>query len=198
MTSRPDLRSRSLAVGGIIGPVAFVTAWAVGGLQRDAYSPLDDPISRLAEIGASTRLSMTSGFVVFAFGVGSYALALRRYLPGPAWMAAAATALATLGVAATPLGAGVDTAHGVAAAAGYVALSATPLLATPAIWRAGRRRAAAMSVVVGVLAAASLAGTVVLESRGLWQRTGLTIADAWIVASAVAMVRPSGADHHLP
>src|SRR5258708_7519274 len=84
VTRRPGRRiAGRAAVGGLIGPAAFVGAWALGGALKEGYSPTNDAISRLAAIGASTRPLMTSGFVCFGIAVPAYALALRRRLRRP-------------------------------------------------------------------------------------------------------------------
>ena len=122
-----------LWVGGLVGPSAFVAAWLGAGAAADGYSPVEDAISRLAAQGAATRAVMTGGFVAFGIGVPLYAAALRRTLPGCAWVAATASGVATLGVALFPLDqsrAG-DRMHAVFAGAGYAALALTPVLAAP-------------------------------------------------------------------
>ena len=190
MSSANGARPRG-ALGGVVGPIAFVGAWSIGGIVANHYSPVDDAISHLAEIGASTRVLMTSGFVVFGIGVVIYAFALRASLPGWSWATVAFSGLATLGVAAAPLGrshAG-DTLHGVFAGAGYVTLACTPLLAAGPLWRAGMRASARASIAIGALAGVSLAATTATSADGLFQRTGLTIVDVWIVVTAVAMLR---------
>jgi hypothetical membrane protein len=178
------------AVGGLIGPAAFVGAWALGGALKDGYSPTNDAISRLAAIGASTRPLMTSGFVCFGVAVPVYALALRRRLGGPAWVAAASTGFATLAVAAVPLGMSStgDLVHGALATAGYVTLTATPVLAGGTLWALGRRSPAAVSWAIGASAGLCLAATLLGSHHGLWQRAGLSVGDAWLAASAVAML----------
>ena len=175
------------AWGGIAGPAAFITAWAVGGTIRSGYSPVDDAISLLAAVGASTRPLMTAGFVAFGVGVPVYATALRKAVPGPAWTMAAATGLATLGVAATPLdtSATVDATHGIFAAIGYVTLAATPVLAARPLVVAGHRTAAMASAAIGIASGLCLAGTVLGPGHGLWQRLGLSLGDAWLAATAV-------------
>ena len=133
---------------------------------------------------------MTAGFVAFGVGVPLFAVALRDALPGRAWMTAAATGLATLGVAALPLdGWAGDPAHGLAAGIGYITLAATPLLAAGPLADLGHRQAAVASRVVGVAAVACLAATTVAERSGLLQRTGLTLGDLWLVAAAVGILR---------
>lgn len=180
---------RLLAAGGVVGPAGFVTAWSVlGATTSRPYSPVHDAISRLAEVGAPTRPGMTLGFVAFGVGLPLFGAALRDELPGPAWTTAVATGLATLGVAATPLGRSgtVDLVHGAFATAGYVTLAATPWLAAPHL--AGRR-AAGLARTAALVSAAALASTVVAPGHGLLQRIGLTAGDAWVVGMAVRMLR---------
>ncbi len=182
---------RRLALGGVVGPIAFVAAWAIGGFVTDDYSPVEDAISELAAVGASTRLLMTAGFVAYGIGVGLFAVALRHALPGRAWLAAAVSALATLGVAATPLdhSAFVDDLHGVFAGTGYVALAALPLLARPYL---STPRARGASVVAGAVSGVCLALTLTGDAHGLFQRAGLGAGDIWIVATAIALLARSG------
>jgi hypothetical membrane protein len=179
------------AVGGIVGPIAFVSAWVATGAVTSSYSPVHDAISRLAALHAPTRVAMSAGFVAFGVGLPTYAYALRRALPGPAWIAAAVSGLATLGVAAAPLdrSAAGDSLHGVFAGIGYVALAATPLLAAVALHRTHRRGWARVSAAFGAVAGAGLALTLAGPAHGLFQRAGLTVADVWVVASAIAIVR---------
>lgn len=186
------------AWGGIAGPAAFVSAWLVGGVSTRGYSPVDDAISRLAAVGASTRPLMTAGFVAFGVAVPVYSAALRVSVPGPAWKAALGTGLATLGIALFPLDVSstIDNVHAAVATLGYVTLAATPLLAARPLAAAGYRRAAEASVAVGVGAGLCLAGTVVGPAHGLLQRLGLTLGDAWLVTSAVWML--SGRRAHVP
>jgi hypothetical protein len=133
---------------------------------------------------------MTAGFVAFGVGVSLYAIELRSTLPGPAWTAALTTALATLGVAAFPLGSPTrDAVHGVFAAIGYVTLAALPLLAARSFARDGRQGWALASVAVAAVSAACLAATTAGPLHGLFQRAGLTVADAWIVATALSLRR---------
>lgn len=186
--SLPSAPARALAACGIVGVVGFVAAWTLGAGLVDGYSSVDDAISQLAAVGSPARAVMTGGFVAFGVGVPLFAQALRRVLPGPAWIAATVSGLATLGVAATPLGR-YDTAHYVFATLGYVALAATPLLASRTLRRAGAGRAANWSVVCGVLTALLLAASAVDPGHGLTQRLGLGVTDLWIVLAAVAIIR---------
>lgn len=184
--------SRWRAVGGVVGPAAFVGTWATLGLRKVGYSPIDDPISRLAAVDASTRWAMSAGLVAFGAGVSLYAAELAVAVPGKAAAAAATTAAATIGIALTPLGSAVGgTAHAIAAGLAYSGLAATPVLAAKTLAAQGRTTAAKASTLAGVATAALLLASVASPSRtGLLQRVGLTIGDAWIVASACLLVRP--------
>jgi hypothetical membrane protein len=187
-------RQRWCAVGGIIGPAAFIVAWSILGTRRAQYSPLHDPISRLAAVDASTRWGMTAGFIAFGAGVGAYATAARHALPGRTAGAAATTAAATVAVAALPLGGPAgDGAHAVAAAVAYASLAAVPFAASrasAAAERTGVRRASLGTAVV--TGAALVASAVAPSYTGLLQRTGLTLGHLWIAATAARIVaRPS-------
>jgi hypothetical membrane protein len=177
-----------MATGGIIGPVAFVTAWVVCGRATAGYSPRGDAISDLAAIGASTRLTMTLGFVVFGVGVALYSRPLGQLLGAPTGWAAAVCGLATLGVAAVPLGWISDGLHGTLAALGYAGLAATPLLASAPLRRRGRLGAAGVSVATAVVCALCLVATAFARDHGLFQRLGLTIGDVWLVVSAAVIL----------
>jgi hypothetical membrane protein len=179
-----------LAGGGVIGPITFVGAWAIAGATTSAhYSPVDDAISNLARVGAPTRVAMTVGFVVFGLGLIAFGLALRDALEGPAWLAAVGTGASTIAVAATPLGGwSGDTVHGLFATLGYVTIVALPALAARPIRQSGRSGGATVSLVLAAVSAVSLALSAVGSHHGLWQRVGLTVGDAWIVAIALSLI----------
>jgi hypothetical membrane protein len=183
--------TRWAALGGVVGPVVFVGTWLVAGLVKSGYSPLHDPISDLAGVHASTRPTMTAAFVVFAVGMCLYASALRAAGFGYAWISAAMSGVATLGVAAFPLhsSAAVDRVHGVFAGIGYVTLAATALASAAHLRRTGPRAWARLAAVCGVVSAVALALTLLATSGGLFQRLGLTAGDIWVGASAVALSR---------
>ncbi len=178
-------RVRLLAVGGIVGPVAFVAAWALCGRATPGYSPVSDAISELARVGTDTRVAMTLGFVVFGLAVSGYSFALREACPGRAWVAALTTAIATLGVAAVPLGWFSDGLHGAFAAIGYASLALTPMLAS----RPLGGRLGAISLGAGIGCGICLLATVLGPAHGLFQRLGLGIGDAWLLASALVILR---------
>lgn len=180
-----------MPVGGIVGPAAFITAWVVAGTLTAGYSWTDDAISRLAAVGAPARVLMTAGFVGFGIGVPVYAIALRRHLAGPAWIAAVTSGAATLGVALFPLGtsSAIDGAHNAMAASGYLALAAIPFLAAHPLLVGQHRAAGVSSLVVAGLAGACLAASLVGPNHGLYQRAGLTLVDVWLMASALAIIR---------
>ena len=179
---------RRLLFGGVAGPAAFVAAWAIGGVVAEGYSPVDDPISRLAAVGATTRPLMTAGFLGFGVGMAAFAGGLRPSLPGPAWVAALAAGACTVGVAAVPLDAGRDDLHGLLAGLGYTALVAVPVLAARPLARFDGREAVAATIVATV-AAACLVASVTTGPDGMLQRLGLTAVDAWLAVTAVRLWR---------
>jgi hypothetical membrane protein len=189
---------RAGAVCGIAGPVAFVSAWLVGGLLTDGYDPVEQAISQLARQGASTQPLMTAGLVAFGVLLPVWALPLGRELRSGAVRAAVVTAgVTTLAVAALPLtrepGGTQDLLHAVAAGTGYVAMALTPLLAVGALRRQGRTGVAAASAAVGLVSAGCLVGTVLLpDVSGGLQRLGLGVVDAWHVVAACAVLRRRG------
>lgn len=185
------------ALCGVLGPCAFVGAWLLGGALTDGYDPIRQAISQLAREGAATRPLMTAGFVVFGVLVPVWAFALGRVLDEPRLRVSVTVAgLATLAVALLPLsreGAQPqDVAHAVAAATGYVAMAASPLLGAVALRRQGHGRAAALSAAVGVVSACALVSSVVLDASGGFQRLGLTVVDAWYVVVAIWVLRRTG------
>jgi hypothetical membrane protein len=170
-----------------------VAAWAVSGATTDGYSPVHEAISDLAAVGAPTRVAMTAGFVVFGVGLIAFGFALRTALDGRAWIAAVATGACTTGVAATPLGGwSGDRVHAIFAGLGYITIVALPLLASIPFASSGRRGWALASRVTGVTAAFCLAATTLGPAHGLWQRLGLTVGDAWIAVTALALASLSG------
>lgn len=182
--------SRVAALGGIVGPVAFVAAWSILGSRTAGYSATGDAISRLAATGAPTQAAMTAGFIAYGAGLPLFGAALRGRLRGSAWVFATATGVATLGVAAAPLGSPTrDTVHGVFAALGYATLAGIPLTAAKPLADEGRWGWAGLSVITGVASAACLLATTLGPRDGLFQRAGLTITDAWVIALAVDMLR---------
>jgi hypothetical membrane protein len=178
---------RGLAAAGAVGVGAFVAAWSACGLLRDHYSPIDDAISRLAEVGAPYRAWMTVGFVTFGAGMILFSQAARLAVPGPSWLAAVVTGVAALGVAAAPLGR-ADAAHYVFAVIGYVSLAALPMLAADRFRRVGAVGWARWSVGAGVGSAIFLALSALNGDHGLTQRIGLGLTDLWVVTAATSMI----------
>ena len=184
-----QLSRRLGAACGIAAPVVFVVGWAVLGARTAGYDPVAQAISSLAREGAPTRPAMTACFVVFGVLICVWAPVLARTLAVPALRPVVTLAgLATLAVAALPLthagGSGQDAAHSAAAFTGYVAMALTPLVAARGLH--GRSRTA--SLLVAVVSAAALAGSIVTGSGGL-QRLGLTVVDVWHVVLATAVLR---------
>ena len=182
------------ALGGVGGPAAFIAAWLLLGATRPGYSPVNDPISRLAAVGASSRVPMTGGFLAFGLGVSLYGAELRAAMPGGSGVAAMTTAVASVGIAASPLGSTFgDGPHAAFAGLAYLSLASAPILGGRYLAGHGRRGAAAASVAIGIASGASLlASTLVSRQVGLFQRLGLSLGDAWIVATALWLFSRAG------
>lgn len=181
------------AAGGIAGPVVLIATWALLGRRLEGYSPVHDPISRLAATHQPSQLAMTAGLVGYAIGVGAYAGVVRHSVSRAAGAATAVNAIATLGIAATPLDSPVGGGpHALAAGTAYASLAALPLLAAGPLAAQCRRAGAAASVASGLATAGLLlASTLAGSHTGLWQRAGLTIGHLWIMASTRLAPGPS-------
>ncbi|MGI8850511.1 MAG: DUF998 domain-containing protein [Acidimicrobiales bacterium] len=174
------------AWAGVAGPLTFIGTWSLLGAIKADYSPVNDPISRLAAVDSPQRAAMTGAFLIFGIGVSAFAAEVRQAFPGAAPFTLATTAVATIGVAATPIGSALGaTPHAVAAGISYASLAATPVLTS----RHLPNRAASMaSLAVGLASGSSLlASALAPRGVGLLQRVGLTLGDAWIVATALWM-----------
>jgi hypothetical membrane protein len=181
---------------GALGPVWFVSSWSIAGALRDGYNPVEDAISRLAEIGAPQRWIVSSGMVAFGACAVAFSTAWKDEQPLGA-AALAATGLSTLAVAAFPCTAGcpdagefTDTAHGIAAGANYLFFVLAAALSGRDGAKAGRLRYAKLSWIAagagGLFLAIQASG---LGANGLFQRLGLTTLDAWLVGSALSALR---------
>ena len=182
---------RVLAWGGVVGPVAFVADWAVLGHLRPGYSAVHDAISQLAALDSPTRAAMTAGLVVDGVGLVAYGLALRDADAGLAWKLATVTGLGTLGVAAFPLGTPMSgKIHAAFAVVTYASLVGVPVAVAVTQTRRYGKALSKTAIATATAAAAALAISLCdVRGHGLAQRTGLTIGDAWVVASALALLR---------
>ena len=179
------------ALGGVVGPAAFVGAWVVGAIRTPGYSSVDTAISRLAAVGASTRPLMTAGMVTFGVALPVFSRALRAEFRDAVAVSAIVAGGGTLGVAALPLDVShsIDVAHGVAATIAYLGTAGMPALALRTLRRRGNTSAAALSLGVAAISAASLVATTVGPAHGFFQRLGLTVADVWMVTVALTLLR---------
>jgi hypothetical membrane protein len=171
---------------GIVGPLAFVGAWVFGSMVADSYSMTDDAISQLAAVSAPTRWLMSAGFVTYGIAMPAFAIFLRQTFSRSAAWATAISGIATLGVAALPLGfsANMDVAHGVAAFIGYGGIVLAPLFGAKALWRTSHRWAGNVSVLLAAFSCTALIVSIFSSDNGLFQRIGLTLGDIWFIAVA--------------
>lgn len=132
---------------------------------------------------------MTTGFVFFGFLVPLFARAVKLSVNRSAAIALSVTALATLGVALTPLdrSEAVDGWHSLFAGLGYLALGAAPVFAWPQLRVDGRRTLGFVGLVAAAIAAVSLPLSLTDYPTGLFQRLGLTAVDLWIIGLALSI-----------
>ncbi len=168
-----------------------MAAWALLGGRADGYDPTRDAISRLAALGSPSRPLMTAGLLALGTGMALYGVALR---PDPAWPLPVANGLTALAVAALPLGGRYDGAHGMAAGLGYLTLAAIPVV----VGRRLKPAWAAASAATGAVAGLCLVAAVLGDRDGLFQRAGLTVAHAWVVVSAVGLLRSPRSSSRTP
>lgn len=186
---------RSELLCGVLAPASFVGAWAIFGVLRDGYDPVEQAISQLARVGTPDRLGMTAGFVGFGVLLPVFARSLPSLVgAGPALRRTATVAgVSTLFVAALPLqreaGGVGDALHATAAGIGYVAMAASPALAIRPLWRGSRRTAALASGAVSAVSVGALVASLTTGSAGLWQRIGLGVVDAWFASVAIGALR---------
>lgn len=188
---------RARAACGLLGPAVFVGGWLLAGSRAPDYSPVTDAISDLAKDGAPTKALMTTAFIGFGVMVPIYAAAIGRAFDSRALTVTTTVAgLSTLAVAAFPLsvdgGTTRDLLHGVSAGTGYVGMALSPLLGGLALRRMGHTSAANVSFAISAISASALITSVspMGEARtGLFQRSGLTVVDAWFAATAATLIR---------
>ncbi|WP_341250032.1 DUF998 domain-containing protein [Euzebya pacifica] len=201
----PPPLPRSVLVGAwaaILGPIVYVTTWAVAGALRNGYSPTRDAISELGELGASTAPAMTAAFVLFGLSALPFARVADR-LPGAGRLlqvAIVVTGVATAGAGVFPCSAGcpgpgssfTDNGHSVVATVGYIALMACPLLSGRAAIHAGARRFGWTSVALGAVGVLGMTAWVLGLAGdahgGLLQRGFNTVADVWWVMAGVVLL----------
>lgn len=193
-----------VAVLGVLGVVAYIAAWTIGGLVWDGYDPTRQAISELFASGAPahTRVPLSVSLVASGLGLVAFGWAMDVGLPGRGRTGPALAVLSgvmTVAVAFFPCSSGcpgagastTDLLHVVTAGSGYVALMLAPLAVA---WRVRHH--------VPGLAVAGLAlggGALVLflartlgfapGAPGLQQRVFNTMADAWYVVAAMVIVR---------
>lgn len=200
----PRNRVATVAVLGVVGVLAYVAAWAVGGVVWDGYDPTRQAISELFAIGApaATRAPLSVGLVASGIGLVAFGWAMDVGLPGRGrlgpWLAVLSGVM-TMAVVAFPCTAGcpgygttfTDTMHVLTAGTGYVALMLAPIamawrLHGPLPWLATAGWVLGGGAFVLFVVRTAGFGT---AWSGLEQRVFNTAADLWYVLAAVAIVR---------
>ena len=197
-------RQRLLLVLTVVGVLAYVATWFVLGLVADGYDPLRQAISELFDLAAPAWQRRTLAGVLLVTGVALLPVGpvLDRVLPGAGRLGPALAVLAGVGttlVAFFPCTDGcpgvgasfTDTMHTVLAGGGYIGLVTAPV----AFWWRLRDTPYRDVAIAGlVLGGTATLGFVVRNLGvdvygGLQQRVFNTLADAWYVVAAVAVLR---------
>jgi hypothetical protein len=199
------------AACGLIGPIAFTTAWAVSGRRQEIYSVRHEHISGLAAPDARHPHLMTAGFLTLGTCAIVFARELRGWLggraagPGPALLglAGAATISAGLlrrdrmsntpppgleGVPQSRRNDGHDVSSVVAQTASILAMlllarrsSRDPDLAGLARWAVG-------GALVGGATMGYFATETARPGNGIIQRVGVSIPLAFMAGTALRML----------
>ena len=200
----PRPRVAVVAALGVLGVLAYIGTWAIGGVVWEGYDPTRQAISELFAIGAptATRAPLSAGLVASGLGLVAFGWAMDVGLPGRGrlgpWLAVL-SGVTTVAVVAFPCTAGcpgygttfTDTMHVLTAGSGYVALMLAPLAMA---WRL-RDHLRWLSIAGWVLGGGALALFAVRTAgfgsahSGLEQRIFNTTADAWYVLAAIAIIR---------
>lgn len=187
-----------------VGVVMYVGSWLVAGLWRAGYDPMTQAISELFEIGGQSgpRMLMVvalavTGVMLMAFGPALHTLAPGHGLAAP--VASVVAGVGTLLVPVFPCTAGcpgfgtttTDSLHLVAAATGYIALIATPLLTAWRVRDHDRGFARWSTILGGVALVGFLIGATAefVSVGGLIQRGYNTVADLWFVLAGLHLAR---------
>lgn len=199
-----DARVRRAALAVIVGYVAYVGGWAIGGTIRQGYDPFKGAISELFELGApwSSRGWVVGGLLLSGLALLSFGPALHRALPGQGRLGPALVMIAgvfTLLALASPCSPGCpgtstawnDTAHTLTATVVYITLGLAPLAFA---WRLRRLAPAlaAWSLTMGGVAALGFAVRylgVLPGPKGLQQRVIHIVADLWYLLLAIRLLR---------
>lgn len=194
----------TVGVAGIVGVSWYVASWAVAGWLTPGYDPVRQAISELFAIDAPRLPAglVTTSLVGSGLALLAFAVALERALPGRGRagpVAAAVSGAMTVAVVALPCTAGcpgfgasvTDSGHTLVAGIGYVALVLAPLLVAVRVRDHDPRLARWSLLLGGVAAVGFLVRVVGLDdaTAGLQQRFFNTVADAWYVVAALALIR---------
>jgi hypothetical protein len=202
---------RVRAAAGIVGPVAFTTAWVASTLRQDGYAVAREQLSGLAAPDARDPWVMTTGFLTLGVSVALFASALEETLGGRrrAGPGAMLVRLAGLGVIAAGLlrrdqmllpppedavpQSWVNDGHDLSSLVVYAALAAAPLvlarrLAADPAWRPLAVPTLATGLVNLVLLGL-FASKVVEPWNGIVQRVAVTLPLTWMVVVATRLLR---------
>lgn len=200
----------TLALGGLLGPVAFAAVVAVAAALEPGYSHVAQAISELGGVEATRPLLQNANFLATGVLTLAFAAALAQRFPahrGAAALVALFALSSTIANGLLPCDAGcagrtpVGLAHNVTGMAGFVAAIAG-MLRYARVWRteAGWERFARFTAGAGFVALAGLVGFVVTKAAalesvdGLLQRVFVAAFLLWIFATAWRLRREAVAE----
>ena len=198
----------------LAGPIAFTTAWLVGGLVQDEYSFQREDISALAAMDAQYAWIMITGFVLLGAGTVALAAGLastlryRSAVIGSVLLMIAGIGLAVAGLARNDCSENLPTCaalvdagevswhhqvHNIVSLIIFLALIAAPLVFARAFGRDDRwRPLRTYSIVTGLLGFALLV-LYVIASAGTWnglaQRAFVSVLFLWLAVVGFRLSR---------
>lgn len=202
--SIPIARTRWLALGGIIGPVLFVSLVVINGFLWEGYSHTAQPISELGGPVAPYPLLQSANFIILGLLVIGFARALAVLVPGSG---KAALLVAVFGVSSCiangllPCDEGcvgettVGQLHNITGLLGFLAaivgmlLLARQWLRLPESRSLGVFSLSAAAVAIAGLAAFIAADATGADGFGLFQRVFVGALLFWIAVVAARLLR---------
>lgn len=200
-----SLKTQSLVLAGIVGPLVYAVVLTVLGTLEPGYDPIMQSMSELGAVNATNAIIMNTlgffllGVMMVLFAIGLYACLPRSRLSavGPVFIVASGMALALTGVFQCDAGCIDVTMMGslhslFATLAAIIMIPAPALVATHASKNPNWSRYALFSWTVTLLTAGLSALYSIPEIEGvtgLLQRVSMAVPMFWIVVTAYIMLR---------
>ena len=192
------------ALGGVIGPVVFISVVVLGGVLYEGYSHVGQKISELGGEGAEFAVVQNLNFILLGVSVIGFAWALARVIGPPVWGPlsigvfglSSAIGSALLPCDVTCQGATtVGLLHNVSGLVGFVA-AVVGMLVLARRWRADPSWSSHARFTKGmaIIAVVGLVGFVITEATatagiaGIVQRVFVSALLLWVTVTAIRMI----------